>query len=226
MAILLTLVTFLLFISISYYRHQRSGALAGFQAAKAPAPWPTPQLVEEGGVAVPRGYLFHPGHTWALEENGGHARIGMDGMAAELIGKIERIDVAPLYSWVRQGQRLWTVRGNGFSFDMVSPVEGTVTAVNASVVQQPSLISKDPYGEGWILVVQAPFLESNLTSLVRNSLVRAWMQDSVERVKATVQASVSPGVAYAQDGGLPAPGLLSQIDSELRKRLVHELFLT
>jgi len=225
MAILLTLLTFLLFISISYY-HQRSEAGAGVQAETAVMRPVTPELVAEGGVSVPRGYRFHPGHTWALEENGRHARIGLDGMVAELVGAIERIDVAPLYGWVRQGQRLWTIYGDGFSFDMVSPVEGKVVSVNTNVIQQPSLIARDPYGEGWILVIQAPFLETNLANLVRTNLVRAWIQDTLDQVRETVLQSAAPGAAYAQDGGFPAPGLLSKIDPELRERLVHELFLT
>ena len=38
--------------------------------------------------------------------------------------------------------------------DLVSPVTGTVTAINDAVVDDPALINSDPYGQGWLLEVE------------------------------------------------------------------------
>lgn len=221
MAILLTLLTFLLFISLSYFRSQRAEA-----AAPPPRLWPAPrapEMVREQGFDLPKGYCFHPGHTWMLDEGRQNARVGLDSFAANLIGKVDRVEVAGLNRWVRQGQRLWTLTSDGFSVDMVSPVEGIVIAANPAVQQDPSLITRDPYGDGWILVVKSPDLAINLSNLLPAPFVRPWMQSTLDRLRA-LTAQFAP--ALAQDGGLPVTGLLRRLEPGLQRRLAKEFFLS
>jgi glycine cleavage system H lipoate-binding protein len=226
MAILLTLLTFLLFIAASYFRSQRAEVEATAQPAVALRKPLIPEMVSEEGFEIPRGYSFHPGHTWVLQENGHNARVGMDALASKLVGKVDELDAGPLYRWVRQGQKLWTVKADGVAVDMVSPVEGVVVAVNPNVVRKPSALVDDPYGEGWVLAIQSPFLENNFNNLIRGPLIRHWMADSLERIKDAVLHSATPQLAYAQDGGVPVEGLLLQVDADLREQLTREIFLS
>ena len=223
MAILLTLLMFLLFISLSYYRSQRREATAAARAPAKPVARPAPVMVREGGFEIPQGYCFHPGHTWALAEDSQIARVGLDGLAADLVGDIEKIDVGPMYRWVRQGQKIFTVSHDGYSVDMLSPVEGVVVAANTNLLRDPKLLTNDPYGEGWVVAVKAPAIESNLNNLLHGSLVRAWMQQTVEHLK---EVAAGAGAPVLQDGGMPVRGLLAQVEASLRDRLIHELFLT
>jgi glycine cleavage system H lipoate-binding protein len=223
MAILLTLLTFLLFISISYLRRHRE------EAATASSPlWGftrpfAPEVVREHGFEIPQGYCFHPGHTWVLDEGRQNARMGLDSFAGNLLGKIDRIEVTGLNRWVRQGQKVWTVTRDGLSVDMLSPVEGMVMGVNPHVLEDPNLVARDPYGEGWVLVVKSPDLPINLNNLVKGSLVRVWMQNTLDRLR-EMTAQLAP--ALAQDGGLPIAGLLGRLEPGLGRRMVKEFFLT
>ncbi len=223
MAILLTLLTFLLFILVSHLRSQATAREA--RPATVRAKPVAPEVVREAGFDIAKGYSFHPGHTWALEENYRNVRIGVDGLAAELLGEVARVDTEPLYRWIRQGQKAWTLHLDGISVDMVSPIEGVVVAINPNVLREPSLLTRDPYGEGWVMVIQSPFVEGNLKNLLRGPLVRPWMQSSLDSLKEMIWQS-SPELAYAQDGGVPTSGLLARVDPGLRSRVVREFFLT
>ena len=66
-------------------------------------------MTKDNGFDIPKGFCFHPGHTWVYDEGRQNARVGLDSFATHLMGKIERVEVANLNRWVRQGQKVCTV---------------------------------------------------------------------------------------------------------------------
>jgi glycine cleavage system H lipoate-binding protein len=182
-----------------------------------------PVMAKSAGFEIPTGYEFHPGHTWACDEGRQNARVGMDSFAAQLFGKVDRIEPVELNRWVRQGQKLWTVTQNGKSVDMLSPIEGVVVSLNHKVIKDPSVLSADPYKEGWVCVVKAPDLQTNMKNLIQGPLVAPWMQNTLSRLNA-LATQYAP--ALAQDGGTPINGLLAQVDPATQERIVQEFFLT
>jgi glycine cleavage system H lipoate-binding protein len=220
MTILFVLLTFLVIMSITYYtRRGQPAAPKQLVFANAAAP----RMVRDYGFDIPKGYCFHPGHTWVLDEGRQNARVGLDSFAANLIGRIDRIEVAALNRWVRQGQKIWSVTRDGLTIDMVSPVEGVVVAVNQEVQKDPSLLIKDPYKDGWVCVVKSPDIATNTNNLLRGSFVGPWIQNTVRRVSAMLPPMVG---ATAQDGGIPIAGILAQVDSNTQRAMIREFFLT
>jgi len=218
MSILFVLLMFLLVMSINYVRTRE-------QVIAQPQAWAGPQaarMQREYGFSIPEDYCFHPGHTWVLKEGGENARVGIDSFAANLLGTIEHVDVIGLNRWVRQGQKLVTIRSGGQNFELVSPVEGVVMAVNKDAAQDPGLIARDPYQSGWIAIVKSPDLVTNKKNLVQGSMVAPWLQNSVTRLNGMV-AQLAP--TMAADGGLPLAGLLARVTPELREKLAKEFFL-
>ena len=124
MSILFVLLTFLVVITVTYFLRRDQPAV-GVQAQAFPRV-AAPVMAKEQGFDVPRGYCFHPGHTWVLDEGRQNARIGLDTFGANLIGKIDRVEVVGLNRWVRQGQKLCTITQDGTSVDLLSPVEGVI----------------------------------------------------------------------------------------------------
>jgi glycine cleavage system H lipoate-binding protein len=220
MSILFVLLMFLLVMSINYfYFRTRAEVIAQPQAWAGPQP---ARMQREYGFSIPEGYCFHPGHTWVLKEGGENARVGVDGFAANLLGKIDHIDVIGANRWVRQGQKLVTLESGGQKFELVSPIEGVVTSVNKDVVQDPGLIAREPYQGGWVAIVKSPDLVVNKKNLVQGSMVAPWLQNSVTRLNGMV-AQLAP--TMAADGGLPVAGLLTRVAPELREKLAKEFFL-
>ncbi len=128
-----------------------------------------------------------------------------------------------LNRWVRQGQTVCTVKREGRSIDLLSPVEGVLVSVNHEVLKNPNLIVDDPYKNGWLCVIKAPEMAINIKNLLQGTVVAAWMQNSLARLGAMVQ-QLTP--ALAQDGGLPIKGLLFQVDASVQQQLATEFFLT
>lgn len=220
MSILFVLLTFLLIISVNYLWFRPQSQLAA--TAHPPIHLPGPVMTEQAGFSIPQNYAFHPGHTWVLREGPDAARVGLDAFTADLIGKIDRIEVAKPDRWVRQGQKLMTIHAAGFCFDLVSPIEGVVTHVNQEVLKDPALSQRDPYKDGWIAALKAPDFNTNQRNLMQASMVAPWMRYNQQRLNAEV-AKLNP--ALAQDGGVPVSGLLERVPAELRQRIIGEFFL-
>jgi len=220
MSILFVLLTFLIVITVNYFYFHVP--LAAPPATKVVVRPRVPVVAKEAGLSIPQGYSFHPGHTWVVREATNDARIGLDKFAADLLGTIDRIEVADPSRWVRQGQRLVTIHSGGASFDLLSPVEGVVMAVNEEVVKNPALAVGDPYKEGWMAVLKSPDLRTSQKNLLQGSMVAPWMHYSASRLKETL-ASVNP--ALAQDGGAPLTGILPRVEPQLRQKLIQEFFL-
>jgi len=217
MSILFVLLMFLLVMSISYFRTRQEVAQPAVRMAAQ-----APRIQREYGFSIPEGYCFHPGHTWVLREGGENARVGVDSFAANLIGRIDHIDVAGVNRWVRQGQKLVSLKSGGSTFELVSPVEGVVTAVNKDAIEDPGVIARDPYENGWIAIVKSPDLAMNQKNLVQGGMVAPWLQNSVTRLNGMV-TQLAP--TMAADGGQPVAGLLTRVEPELREKLAKEFFL-
>ncbi|MGC2110508.1 MAG: glycine cleavage system protein H [Candidatus Korobacteraceae bacterium] len=220
MSILFVLLTFLLILTVMYFRRPESAANMQVAPVKNAAP---PSMLKHVGFDVPQGYCFHPGHTWVVDEGRQNARVGIDAFAGNLFGKIDSIELADLNRWVRQGQVLCTVTREGQSIELLSPVEGVLISINHEILKNPNLVIDDPYKNGWLCVVKAPEMATNVRNLLTGPVVLPWMQNSLARIGAMIQ-QLSP--ALAQDGGLPIKGLLFQLDATTQQQLVKEFFLT
>jgi len=221
MSILFVLLMFLVIVAINYFEHQEPGEAPGVADVVMPRPR-VPVMAKEFEFMIPQGYSFHPGHAWVMKEGSENLRVGIDSFATDLAGQIDRIDVVSPGRWIRQGQRLLTVHGNDVSFDILSPVEGVVMAVNQDTVQDPMQIVRDPYKDGWVAMLKSPDYGTNQKNLMQGSMVAPWMHYNVSRLNGTVTA-MNPKLA--QDGGLPLKGLLHRVGGELRQKLIKEFFL-
>ena len=223
MTVILVLLTFASFLLIDYLRGQK-------QAAKQPvlqtanretAPRVQPALV--AGFKVPENVRYHPGHTWALSESPDLVRVGMDDFASKLAGKIERIALPQRGRWIRQGQKICTIFRDGKSVDMVSPIEGTVSDINESVANDPELARKDPYGDGWLVSVQAPDSKTNFRNLLGGAMARWWTEESALRLQKKMPAFAG---AVAQDGGVAVDDLSAHLPDQEWSALTKEFFLS
>ena len=218
MSILFVLLTFLIVITVTYFLRHEQPAMA----VHAEAFQPTAPFLSQTSDA-PKGYCFHPGHTWAVDEGRQNARIGLDSFGAHLIGKVDRVEVVGMNRWVRQGQKICTAYTDGVAVDLLSPVEGVITSVNPELAANPGVLLNDPYREGWICVVKSPEMTTNLNNLLRSTLIEPWMQDSTRRLSA-LTGKLAP--AAAADGGLPVAGLIAHLAPDAQRTMIHEFFLT
>jgi len=222
MVAVLVLCTFFCFVAVDYIlQARRSKTLE----VPAPTPGPEPEFVPVnivGGFTLAPGVSYHFGHTWAAKQGRNTVRVGLDDFAVRLLGKVDQLDLPARGRWLRQGEKGWTVARGSHRFEMLSPIEGEVVDVNQEVLNDPSVIHKDPYGVGWLVAVNSPAADSNLKNLLRGRLAERWLEDSVE----TFRGRVSPAAGvHLQDGGHAILDLLGVLPEESWEKVVRELFL-
>ncbi len=222
MTVLFVLFTFLVFIVIDTILTRRKAVLPVAAAVEAEvAVEPDRTFVE--GFHLPEQLRYHAGHSWLFRERKNVVRVGVDEFAAALLGRVEKLELPKPGHWVRQGQRaLGFLRGDEKA-EMVSPIEGEVVEVNADVVNDPTLLRKDPYGKGWLMTVFVPDEDSTSRNLLPTNLVSGWMREAVERLYGMQPALAG---AVAADGGRPAEDLSVAIPDKPWTELTSEFFLT
>jgi glycine cleavage system H lipoate-binding protein len=225
MTVLLVLFTFAAFLLIDHFRSRHAVVQPALQVAAAKQNTVarlTPALV--GGFEVPEHLRYHPGHTWALSESPSLVRVGMDDFASKLTGKVESITLPQRGQWIRQGQKMCTIHRDGCAVDMVSPIEGTVSDINPAVMQDAKLALRDPYGEGWLLTVQAPDAKTSFRNLLAGPMARWWTEESASRLQHRMPMAMAG--AMAQDGGVAVDNISAQLPDQDWLPLAKEFFLS
>ncbi|MHB1407672.1 MAG: glycine cleavage system protein GcvH [Desulfitobacteriaceae bacterium] len=93
-------------------------------------------------------------HEWAKVE-GNKVILGITDHAQESLGDIVFVELPEVGAAVKAGVPYGTVESVKAVSDIIASVNGTVIAVNEAVQDAPDLLNVDPYGEGWLIKVEA-----------------------------------------------------------------------
>lgn len=159
---------------------------------------------------VPQELFFHPGHAWAKADGAGVLTIGVDDFAQQLVGPLAAIELPQPGAQLRRGAKGWTLKADSKAVDMVSPVTGTVVAVNRNVANRADLVNEDPYGRGWLMKVQAPSGHS-LGDLFSGASARKWIAQVADELTAAMGPQLG---TVMQDGGVPVHGIARSLDEQ------------
>jgi glycine cleavage system H protein len=147
----------------------------------------------------------------------------MDDFARKLTGPVRGLKLPKVGSWLRQGGKGFGVQVNGRGADLLAPIDGEVVEVNSALANQPSLVSDEPYGRGWIMKLRATDLGRTMQNLLSGSLAHKWMEDSREHLQMQLMALSG---SVLQDGGEPVADFARHLEDDDWRQLVHELLLT
>jgi hypothetical protein len=123
--------------------------------------------------------------------------------------------------WFRQGEKGWTVETARGQAAMLAPAEGEIVAVNDKAIQNPEMVSGDPYGRGWLLEIYSPDTQVSFRNLLRGGLARRWMEEAVAELR---QAMAPAAQATALDGGRISPRLGTELPPETWRQLTSQFF--
>jgi glycine cleavage system H protein len=104
---------------------------------------------------VPSDLKYTAEHEWVrLPEGGGGAvRVGITDYAQSALGDVVFVSLPEVGASVTAGAACGEVESTKSVSDLFAPVNGTVTARNDALDDQPELINSDPYGAGWIIEI-------------------------------------------------------------------------
>jgi glycine cleavage system H protein len=94
-------------------------------------------------------------HEWVRDEGDGRVRIGITDYAQDALGDVVYVDVPEVGTAVTANQPMSEVESTKSVSDVYAPISGTVVERNPLLESKPELVNEQPYGDGWIAVLEA-----------------------------------------------------------------------
>ena len=106
---------------------------------------------------IPDDLRYSTDHEWVRAEGGGDVvsvRIGITDYAQDALGDVVFVDLPEVGAAVAAAASISEVESTKSVSDIYAPVSGTITEVNTDLADAPERLNEDPYGEGWICVIE------------------------------------------------------------------------
>ncbi len=103
---------------------------------------------------VPLDLRYTREHEWARLEDDGRITVGVTDYAQEQLGDVVFLDLPDIDEMVEGGEPLGEVESTKSVSDIYAPVTGRVVEINTECKDNPAAVNQDPYGEGWLLVIE------------------------------------------------------------------------
>ncbi|MGZ8622257.1 MAG: glycine cleavage system protein GcvH [Solirubrobacterales bacterium] len=100
--------------------------------------------------SYPDDLLYHAEHDWARVE-GEQATLGITWYAQDSLGEVVFFDPPEVGAQVAKGSTYAEVESVKAVSDVIAPLSGEITEVNALAGEDPAKINGDPYGDGWLV---------------------------------------------------------------------------
>ncbi|MBF0553687.1 MAG: glycine cleavage system protein GcvH [Nitrospirae bacterium] len=112
----------------------------------------------------PEELRYHKEHTW-VSISGKKATIGITDYAQDALGDIVYIDIPEVDAEVEANTEMSEIESTKATSSVIAPLSGTIISVNEDLEDSPEIINEDPYGKGWIAVIEISD-ESELDDLI------------------------------------------------------------
>ena len=103
---------------------------------------------------VPEDLLYTADHEWVRVE-GDRARVGITDFAQDALGDVVYVGLPDVGAEVTAGGVCGEVESTKSVSEIYAPIAGKVVEVNAAVSDNPETVNADPYGDGWMFVIEA-----------------------------------------------------------------------
>lgn len=100
----------------------------------------------------PQDLRYHEEHEWARVK-GSQATVGISDFAQDALGDIVFIDLPKVGTTVKAGQQIGEIESTKTTSTLYTPISGTIVQVNADLKDHPEVVNSDPYGRGWMVVI-------------------------------------------------------------------------
>ncbi len=129
---------------------------------------------------MPDELYYTTDHAWVREE-GNRIRIGVTDFMQQMAGEITFIRVPRAGKEMEEGKTLCTVQSGKWAGKILVPLQCVVVDVNKDLAANPQLLNEDPYGRGWIAVLEPKDLAGGLAKLLKGDRVTEWLKGAIAK---------------------------------------------
>jgi glycine cleavage system H protein len=104
-------------------------------------------------VNVPEDLLYTSDHEW-VRIDGERARVGITDFAQDALGDVVYVGLPAVGDEVTAGGVCGEVESTKSVSEIYAPIGGVIVEVNGAVADNPEHVNEDPYGDGWMFVIQ------------------------------------------------------------------------
>jgi len=135
--------------------------------------------VDKFTFRVPKGLYFNDTGVWVRQE-GSVARLGLSDFAQQRSGDMAFAEVKPVETVLKPGDEFASVETIKVNVSLPSPVTGEIADTNRALEEAPELINQDPYGKGWLAVVELANWEADKKKLLDADAYYALIKEQAE----------------------------------------------
>ena len=104
-------------------------------------------------MEFPQDLRYTKDHEW-VRLDGTRARVGITDFAQDALGDVVYVDLPDVGAAVEADRPLGEVESTKSVSDVYSPVTGTIVERNPLIDDRPELVNEQPYGDGWLVVIE------------------------------------------------------------------------
>src|SRR5215510_4381491 len=113
---------------------------------------------EETGMEFPANLRYTKEHEWARQE-GNRVVVGITDYAQKELGDVVFVELPEIGTSVAAMDTFGVVESVKAVSDLYAPVSGTIVEANIILEDQPELVNASPYGQGWMIIIEAAYSE-------------------------------------------------------------------
>ena len=135
-------------------------------------------MAQAEGVILPDDLYYHrEDHIWVRLE-GTQARVGLDALAQRSAGTVSAVRLKPAGRPITVGRPFGTMEAGKYVGPLKAPIAGQVVEINEQVMSQPGLLNSDPYGQGWLVLIEPEDATRDLAGLVHGDGLQPWLEET------------------------------------------------
>jgi len=157
-------------------------------------------------LKIPKGIFFNKNHTWTYLEKSGVAEIGVDDWLLHLVGDVRFNFIRNEGDIIKKGDLLTEIVHNGKMLKVYSPISGKILNTNQTANDNPEIVEKKPYTDGWIYKIEPSNWSAETSACLRGDEASGWFRNEVIRVKDVIAETVAKNtvgnsMTVLQEGG-------------------------
>lgn len=129
---------------------------------------------------MPDELYYTTDHAWVKVE-GNRIRIGITDFMQQLAGDITFIRVPRAGKEMEAGKTLFSLQSGKWAGKVQVPMSGKVVEVNKDLAANPKPLNADPYGQGWVAVMEPDNLSEGLSQLLHGDQLEPWLKEEIAK---------------------------------------------